>query len=112
MSLQINSEEREGLLIFRLTGSLDTNTSGRAFENFSSRIEEHSKKVLFNLQDLDFVSSAGLRILLQTAKTLESAGGSIKICHATGIVKEAFETSGFDNLLEIHDTENSAVAAF
>ena len=112
MSLQINSEERDGLLIIGLEGSLDTNTSGTASEEFSNRIKEDFKNVLFNLQHLDFVSSAGLRILLRTAKTVESSGGSIKVCHAAGTVKEVLEISGFDRLLDIHDTEDSAVAAF
>jgi anti-sigma B factor antagonist len=58
------------------------------------------------------VSSAGLRVILTGAKLLQGQRGELKICNAKGKVKQVLETSGFNNLIRIYDSEKEAVAAF
>ena len=64
------------------------------------------KKVVLNLDKLDYVSSAGLRVILTLAKLLQSSSGELKICHANASVNEVLQTSGFNSLIKIFDDES------
>ena len=65
-----------------------------------------------NLDKLEYVSSAGLRVILTLAKLLQSSNGELKICHANGVVKDVLQTSGFNSLIKIFDDERSAIASW
>ena len=65
-----------------------------------------------NLDKLDYVSSAGLRVILTLAKLLQSSSGELKICRANANVKEVLETSGFNSLIKMFDDEKSAIASW
>ena len=109
--MEINTRTVDDVTVIDISGSLDTQTSGTASEEMA-RIAQGATKMLLNLECLDFLSSAGLRVILRTAKQLSGSGGTIKICNATGVVKEVMEISGFGSLLDLHGTEADALASF
>ncbi len=110
--MQIDTREISNILVVDMAGRLDTSTSGDAYDEIVRITENSGDKMVLNLDKLEFVSSAGLRVILTAAKLLRASSGEMKICHANGVVKEVLETSGFDKLIDIHDTEENAVAAF
>ncbi len=110
--MEITTRSADGVIIVDLGGKLDTATSGQASEEISGILEQAPPKVLLNLAGLDFVSSAGLRVLLRAAKTVKEQSGDLKVCGATGVVKEVMDISGFDALLDLRETEEDALAAF
>lgn len=100
------------ILVADIEGRLDTQTSGPALEELLLMVESGRDKVLLNLAKLEYLSSAGLRVILQTAKQLQSADGQLKLCHADGLVKEVMRTSGFDSLINVYETEQDACGDF
>ena len=58
-------------------------------------------KLVINMEHLSYVSSAGLRVLLNAQKRLEKSGGSMVITHANDEIMEIFEITGFDEILTI-----------
>ena len=58
------------------------------------------KSVIFNMENLEYISSAGLRTLLMAKRELHNKG-TVKVINANEIVKEVFEVTGFDSLLDI-----------
>ena len=76
------------------------------------KLAEAATELLINLENLAFISSAGLRLILQTEKLVRGRNGALKVCGATGVVKEVMDISGFDNLLDLHDDETSALDSF
>ena len=109
--MEINTRNVNNVTVVDISGSLDTLTSGPASKELSS-IVQASSNVLVNFENLEFISSAGLRILLLTAKQLRGLGGAMKLCGAKGTVKEIMKIAGFDELLDLHDSENDALDAF
>ncbi len=109
--MEISTRNVDGVTVIDISGSLDTQTSGAASDEMA-RIAQEASKMLLNLESLDFLSSAGLRVILRTAKQLKGAGGAIKVCNAGGVVKEVMEISGFGSLLDLHASEADALAAF
>lgn len=109
--MNIATRSLEDIVIASLSGRLDTQTSGPASEEMS-RIASGASKLLLNLEELEFISSAGLRVLLRTAKQLTGSGGTMRLCCANGTVKEVMDIAGFAGLLDLHDSEQDALSAF
>ena len=101
----------DDVTVVDISGSLDTHTSGTASDEMG-KIVGSTQKMLLNLENLEFLSSAGLLVFLRTAKQQKGSGGAIKVCNATGVVKEVMEISGFGSLLDLHDSESGALASF
>ena len=70
------------------------------------------QKILVNFADLDYISSAGLRVLLTTAKRLGGSGGTLRICGLNETVSEVFEISGFSVILSVFPNETEALEGF
>ena len=110
--MEIATRDVSDVVVVDMAGRLDTSTSGKAYDEMVGIAKSGASKVVLNLGTLEYVSSAGLRVILTTAKLLQASAGELKICNAGGVVKEVLETSGFNSLINLYDTESEAVAAF
>ena len=72
-------------------------------------IEGGTKKIICDFSQTEYISSAGLRVLLATAKSLQRADGNIALCSLKPYVREVFETAGFTQLFKIYDSEEAAL---
>ena len=110
--MQISSETKDNITVVRLDGNLDTNTSTEAQDYLNKAIDEGVAKVVVSFEKVDFVSSAGLRVLLATAKRLGGSGGSLRVCGLNETVNEVFEISGFSTILNVFPSETGALSGF
>ena len=110
--MQISSETKDNITVVRLDGNLDTNTSTEAQDYLNKAIDEGVAKVVVSFEKVDFVSSAGLRVLLATAKRLGGSGGSLRVCGLNETVNEVFEISGFSTILNVFPSETGALTGF
>jgi anti-sigma B factor antagonist len=110
--LEITTRTDSNVLIVDFEGRLDTQTSGPAADRMDEITAAGNKNILLNLEKLEFISSAGLRVFLRTSKQLKSSGGNMKACSPNGVVKEVMEISGFNSLFDLHDSEQAALEAF
>ncbi len=110
--MEIKTRRVDQVLVVEITGKLDTQNSGPASEEMARIVQDGNSKILLNLRNLEFLSSAGLRVLLRTTKLLAEPEGKMMICQAKGVVKEVLEISGFDDFIDVHDTEAVALEAF
>ena len=109
--MKIDTRQVDGMTVVDMVGRLDTSTSGDAYDQMVGIAKSGVTKVVLNLDKMEYVSSAGLRVFLTVAKLLKSSMGELKICHANGVVKEVLEVSGFNHLIDIYDEEKDAIAA-
>jgi anti-sigma B factor antagonist len=110
--MELTKRATDNALVVDMVGKLDTQTAGSAMDQLQEILSANDGNLLINLSGLDFVSSSGLRVILRAAKQVRSKGGNMKVCGARGVVKEVLEISGFDSLLDLHDEEGPALAAF
>jgi anti-sigma B factor antagonist len=97
---------------FKLQGRLDSNTSQSFEKRLLDAISDGFKNVIIDFKDLDYISSAGLRVILKATKTLKREDGKIMLCAMQDYVKEVFEIAGFDSFLPIVPTMDDALKAF
>ncbi len=107
--MDITTESVDNVAIARVSGSLDTGTAAAAQEALDALVDDGNSTIVVDLQGADFVSSAGLRILLATAKRVRP-DGELKLCGLNPSVLEVFEMSGFSTIFRIFDDEAAALA--
>ena len=100
------------ITVVEMEGNLDTNTSVEAQDHINALIDDGAAKLLTDFTKVDFVSSAGLRVLLATAKRLGNSGGSLRICGLNEAVNVVFEISGCSTILDVFPTRDDALQGF
>ena len=110
--MDISVEKADSVTVIRFVGNLDTNSAPGGQESLNKIIDDGGSKLLVSLAGVEFVSSAGLRILLATAKRLGSTGGDLRISNLNEVVGEVFEMSGFSTILNVYETEQQALDGF
>ena len=110
--MKIEVRDSNDVKILEFEGNLDTNTSPDAEATINELIDNGSTKLLANFEELNFISSAGLRVLLATAKKLRGTGGDLRICALNPTVQEVFDISGFGSILSVYSSESEALSSF
>ena len=110
--MNITTTEVEGITIAAFEGNLDTNTAPDAEELLGELLEKGVTKILVDFTTLDYISSAGLRVLLVTTKRLGGTGGSMRLCGLNETVDEVFEISGFSTIFSVFGTRDEALEGF
>jgi anti-sigma B factor antagonist len=110
--MEIIEENQGGISIYKINGHLDSNTS-QGFENkLIQAIDGGSKSMIIDFKNLDYISSAGLRVIIKATKALKRENGKIMLCDMQDYVREVFEISGFDSLMPIVGNMGDALDAF
>ena len=98
--------------IYRLKGRLDSNTSQGFEQKLFQAISEGAKNMVVDFKDIDYISSAGLRVILKAFKALQREDGRIILCSMQKYVREIFKMIGIDSFVPILDTMDDALKAF
>lgn len=107
--MKVLHENSNGIEIFSVTGSLDSNTSTEFENHIIASLEKGERKLIFNLEHLDYISSSGIRVMLKTAKDLKQMEGIVVLCSLQDYVKEVFHIAGFDAYLNIEPDLEAAM---
>ena len=97
--LNIETKRNASELTVALSGRLDTNTAPELEAALKTALEG-VEELTFDFEKLDYISSAGLRVLLATQKTMNRQG-SMKVKNSNEIIMEIFEVTGFADILTI-----------
>ena len=98
--MEINVVEEGTPCVLELVGRLDTNTSPQLEEFAGGLYDKGTNDIVVDMAACDFVSSAGLRVIVAMQKRA-SAGGSLAFRNVQPEVMDVFEMTGFDSILTI-----------
>ena len=110
--MEVFMEREEGVLIARVEGRLDGSNAAGFEETIGTAIDESDRAVPIDCENLGFIGSAGLRVVLSIAKTLKSRNAGFALCSLSDPIREAFRGSGFDRIVAIHSSRAEALASF
>ncbi len=110
--MDITFSEEKGILIVSISGRIDALTAPELEKAIVSRIEEGAIKMLFDLQELEYISSAGLRVFLFVAKRLNTLKGRVVFCSLQKLIEDVFRVSGFYSLFSIYEERQEAMSSF
>ncbi len=97
--LNIMKSIENGKAIFSLAGRLDTVTAPELEKALKAELDG-VKELVLDFEKLEYVSSAGLRVLLSTQKIMAKQG-EMKLCHVNETIREIFDVTGFSDILTI-----------
>jgi anti-anti-sigma factor len=110
--MEITTNEVAGITVVYICGEIKSTTAGEVMDSLVDLVKGGVTKLLVNVKDVEFISSAGLRSILVASKLLKNTGGELRLCNANETVAKVLETSGFTSLVSMHSDESAAIAAF
>lgn len=99
--MQITTNISNHNLIISLSGRLDTITSPQLEEEINRNSFDEIETVTLNMRELEYISSAGLRVVLKLHKKMTAQGGQLKLINVNDMIMEIFTMTGMDSFLEI-----------
>lgn len=109
--MKIDHRQVNGTTVVDLSGRLDSSTSGEVMDRLNGLVNGGATKLVLNLRDLTYISSAGLRSIFVAAKLAKTLNGDMRLCEPNGLVSKILETSGFANLINIDTEERQSLEA-
>lgn len=97
-------------LVVNVAGRMDAITAPEFDAQCQSWIDAGETKVVVDLSDLEYISSAGLRSILAAAKRLKGSQSELLFSGLSGMVEEVFNVSGFAAMFKIYKTSEDALA--
>jgi anti-sigma B factor antagonist len=99
--IHMKEETRKGWRVVTVTGRADAEAADALEAALRSAVEGHAQ-VVADFAGLDYISSAGLRAVLQAARMAQTRGSEFAVCSLGQFVRKVFEMSGLDQVLHIH----------
>ncbi len=103
--LQTETAGANGWTVWSVNGRIDMVTAEKAYATGEDIVNRNEKTVL-DMSGMDYLSSAGLRVLLRLNKLAKKSGKEFTLCGPSGIVKSVLEDSGMDALFTIYASLN------
>ncbi len=103
--LQTEAAGANGWTVWSVNGRIDMVTAEKAYATGEDIVNRNEKTVL-DMSGMDYLSSAGLRVLLRLNKLAKKSGKEFTLCGPSGIVKSVLEDSGMDALFTIYASLN------
>lgn len=110
MTFRVELIDMNGVRQVSLSGRLDSATSGDFETHLQTLFESSGIRALMDFSSLDYISSAGLRVVLMAAKRAKQTQGRLVLCSLQPHVKEVFEISGFLKILAVADDHMAALS--
>ena len=108
--MNIAEKTENGVKVLMLSGRIDGQTAGDV-EAAAIGLFDSEEKLVLDLSDVAFVSSAGLRVILIGAKKMTARKAAYGLCGVKPEVMEVFQMSGFNKILTFYDDQAAAMGA-
>lgn len=104
--VEVRKESAGGAVVYRITGKLDAVTGPNL--DSAIAINQESSRVILDMREVTYVSSAGLRAILLAARRAQVAKGGLALFGLQASVKEVFDAAGFENIVPVASDETEA----
>ena len=108
--MEIQEEKQGGVLLVVAKGRVDTTTSIDLEERLVRHLDTGERRFVIDMGGVEYISSAGLRVLLLLAKKLRAARGDLVLCALGPTVRQVFELAGFLPIFRLEATRELALA--
>src|SRR4249920_1342741 len=107
--MEINERRTADIVTLSLSGKLDGTTAKAFEEKILGQIESGDRRFIIDLAQLDYVSSAGLRVFILASKRLNRENGKIVLCSLKDPVREVFDIAGFLSIFSVYGSHDEAI---
>ncbi len=104
--MDVKTFEKEGVFVFQVNGEINISTSPELKKNFE---KQPSKKIVVDLEKVNYIDSSGLATLVEILKKTKSQSGSLGLAGMSDKVKSLFEITKLDKLFSIFKNQEEAI---
>jgi anti-sigma B factor antagonist len=113
VALKMTNREVNGVSVMALDGRIVLGEESNALrEKLKSLIAEGKKKIVLNMDNIKYIDSAGLGILVAAHCSAKTQGASLRLCHLGSKFQEVLQITKLLTVFDVCDTEAAAVASF
>lgn len=110
--MEISIKEHKRAAVVEASGRIDSSTAGEFEEALTQAMENGHKNLVLDLAEVDFLSSAGLRAMVNARKSLQAMGGNLCLAQPSERVVDTLEIAGLHVLFNSYPDRESAIGAF
>ncbi len=99
------------ITVLEVKGRIDSTTAPVLGEKLTGALATPQRRLVLDLRQLEYISSAGFRVLLLAAKRADEAGSRFVLCSVSGKVRQLFDLGGFLDLFPISASREEGIAA-
>jgi anti-anti-sigma factor len=110
--MEINAIQHGTVTLVRISGTVDALTSGEVTRFFDELIAENYTLIAIDMSDLDYMSSAGLRVLLLALKQVRPLEGDLRLASPQDAVLRVLRMAGLTSIIEVYNTVEEALQSF
>lgn len=112
MSLKIELEVKQDVLCIRLSGELDHHSADELRDRTVNAIENNNiHHIVLNLENLSFMDSSGLGVILGRYKQIKQLNGEMVVCAISPPIQRLFDMSGLFKIIRLEPTEENALVS-
>jgi stage II sporulation protein AA (anti-sigma F factor antagonist) len=108
--MQITEQRDRGVVVVAPLGRIDSTTSAALEGHVLALVRAGERRMVIDFAGTDYISSAGLRVMLVLAKGLRTGPGGLVFCAMTEPVRQVFDLAGFLPLFVIEPSRDAAIA--
>ena len=112
MRISIDWQRKDEILVAALTGRVDSNNAGEFQRKMEAEISPRDKVLIMDFEEVSYISSAGLRVIVIMAKKFKGPFKNFAICALSDPINKLFKMSGMDRAITIRGTRTEAMAEF
>ena len=112
MAVKITTKEYKRVDLIQVDGRIDSSTAPQLEQALTKIIDEGRYRIVVDLSETDFMSSAGLREIVTALKKAKRGAGDLRLAQPSDRVREVLEMAGLDTIFRIFSTQAEAVGSF
>ncbi|MCA9915277.1 MAG: STAS domain-containing protein [Anaerolineae bacterium] len=110
--IETNVADHGDVTLVAISGRVDSMNASQFGEALSTQIDGGNVQIVLDLSSVEYMSSAGLREIVNSLKKVKRAQGDLRLAQPSQRVREVLEMAGLDTIFRIYDTQSEAVHSF
>lgn len=110
--LSIETENRQSISVMKVKGRVDSETAPELDDALTKLLQDNRNKIVLNLQDVNYMSSAGLRAMVKAYQSANKSGGDVRLAAVSEPIEVILRTVGMMQMFKLFSTSEEAAAGF
>ena len=110
--LSIETDNTQSVSVMKVKGRVDSETATELDDALTKLLQDNKNKIVLNLQDVNYMSSAGLRAIVKAYQSANKSGGDLRLASVSEPIEVILRTVGMMQMLKMYPTNQEAMASF
>src|SRR6266545_5024647 len=110
--LSIETDNTQSVPIMKVMGRVDSDSAPELDDALTKLLQDNKNKIILNLKGVEYMSSAGLRVVVKAFQSAKKSGGDVRLTSVSDPVEVVLRTVGMMQMLRMYPTDEEAMASF